>query len=365
MLKDRAQKATALKLSVAKLWLPYLEVEVESTQKFERSKFLLTDIDVLSVAPGPISGNVRLVFDCKSSAKESAIGRAFWLHGVMTRASAAHGFVVLNPKVSIKRDHRVSASDLGVTLLHETEFEELGNSLGGEVTPAIGIMADIDAWDYFQSIGSKYSQLSPYLEYSKSVYWTIKDSGEQCRKTVARLRAIRMELDPSKPDHVAVFGDATSQFILALSQLVSRLFLLLIKPSSQEEYSSTLMSLLYGGWDNLEAAQKIRRLAGADEPNNIFPEIERFEHLVREFLQAPTQVLKAAILAREFSFAFMGNFGKSDLELEIARRFAYAPKFVLMSAEYLQRACKLPPEFANLYVSRALDIASASLPAKD
>lgn len=114
MLKDRAQKASALRLCVSKRWLPYLEVEVQPEQSLEKSRSLLTDIDVLAIASSPIGQSTRLVFDCKSGGRESAIGRAFWLRGVMTRANVAHGFIVMNDKVTITRDHRTSAADLSV-----------------------------------------------------------------------------------------------------------------------------------------------------------------------------------------------------------------------------------------------------------
>ena len=55
------------------------------------------------------------------------------------------------------------------------------------------------------------------------------------------------------------------------------------------------------GYENLEAAQKIRRLAvGAEEDDvvSIFPDLPRFEHLVREIVQAPLQALPAALMAR-------------------------------------------------------------------
>lgn len=81
MLKDRAQKASALRLAVRKRWLPQLEVDVDPTQQINKNKYLLTDIDVLAIAQSPMGAHVKFVFDCKSGARESAIGRAFWLHG--------------------------------------------------------------------------------------------------------------------------------------------------------------------------------------------------------------------------------------------------------------------------------------------
>jgi hypothetical protein len=364
MLKDRAQKATALRFSVSKRWLPQLEVEIEPARRLEKSKSLLTDIDVLAVAPSLIGGHIRLVFDCKSGVKESAIGRAFWLHGVMTRSSALHGFVVLNNKVTIGRDHRISASDLSVTLLHEGEFEELAQGMGGSTVATDSVITSVDAWDLFLAIGTKYPAMSEYLNFGRSGYWMMKDAGEQCRKTVARLRAIRAELDPEKPEHLAIFGDALCLFLLALSELSNRLFLVLLRPSSHEEFSSSLLAHLYGGYENLETALKIRRLTSGAIPEDavsIFPETGKFEQLVREILQAPQQTLPAALLAREIGFCYLNETPTTKLQNEIAVESQYAPKFIIMASEYLQKAVKLPSEFATKYGDLSMDLLSAAL----
>ena len=364
MLKDRAQKATALALSVSKRWLPQLEVEIEASRRLEKSKYLLTDIDVLTIAPSPIGAHVRMIFDCKSGARESAIGRAFWLRGVMTKASAAHGFVVLNEKVAIEHDHRINASDLAVTLLHETEFENLAQCMGGTTKASDSVTSNIDVWDQFLGIKAKYPGISDYVTFARSTFWMVKDPGEQCRKTVAKLRAIRTEMDPIKPEHLAIFGDSLCLFLLSLSELANRLFLVLLRPSSHAEFSSSLLALLYGGYENLEAAQKIRRITSgmvADDAVSIFPEIEKFEQLVREILQAPQQALPASLLAREMSFSFLAGVLVTDLQKQIAMESPYAPKFLLMAGEYLQKAAKLPPEFSSCYLDAALDLSTSVL----
>lgn len=364
MLKDRAQKASALRLSVSKRWLPQLEVDIEPSLRVEKSKYLLTDVDVLAVAPATVGAHTKLVFDCKSGAKESAIGRAFWLHGVMARSGAAHGFVVLNDKVTVNRDHRISAADLDVTLLHESEMEALAQGMGATTAPTDSAAASIDAWEQFLAVKGKYPALSEYLSFSRSGYWMLKDPGEQCRKTVARLRAVRAELDPEKPEHLAVFGDALCLFLLALSEMATRLFLVLLRPSSHEEYSSSLLALLYGGYENLEAAQKIRRLtsgAVVEDAVSIFPEMSKFEQLMREVLQAPLQALPSALLARELCFCFLTATPTSKLQIDIARESGYAPKYLLLAADYLQKALKLPPEFSAEYSDRSMTLSAAAL----
>lgn len=364
MLKDRAQKATALALSVSKRWLPQLEVEIESTKRLERSKFLMTDIDVLSIAPSPIGPHVRMIFDCKSGAKESAIGRAFWLRGVMSKANAAHGFIVLNEKVAIEHDHRISATELAISILHESEFEDLAQCMGGSTKISESAMANIDVWDQFFGIKAKYPSTAEYLNFARSTFWMIKDPGEQCRKTVTKLRAIRTEMDPAKPEHLAIFGDSLCLFLLALSELANRLFLVLLRPSSHDVFSSSLLALLYGGYENLEAALKIRRLTSGvvtEDALSIFPEMGKFEQLVRELLQAPQQTLHASLLAREVSFSFLSGRETTALQKLLSAEAPYAPKFLLMAGEYLQKATKLPPEFASHYVNTALDLSTGVL----
>lgn len=358
MLKDRAQKVLALKLSISKRWLPQLEIEIESSTRIEKSKYILTDIDVLTVSPSSIGGHTRLIFDCKSGARESAIGRAFWLHGVMAKTQSKHGFIVLNSKVSITHDHRISAAELGVTLLHEHEIENLAQCMGGSTVVGQTAIGDIDIWEQFLNISTKYPNLSTYHNFSRTGFWMLKDIGEQCRKTVARLRSIRTELDPTKVEHLAIFGDALCLFILTLSELANRLYLVLIRPTSKTEFSESLLALLYGGYENLEAAHKIRKLTAlnltSEDSLAIFPEIEKFENLVREILQAPQQVLPASILAREIGFSFLAGGEVTTLQVEIASESPYSAKYLLMAAEYLQKATRVPFEFSNYFANAAL-----------
>jgi len=365
MLKDRAQKATALKFCVSKRWLPQLEVEIEPNNRLEQSRFLLTDLDVLTITTSPVGMHSKIVFDCKSGIRESAIGRAFWLRGVMTKVGADHGFVVLNSKLKLSRDHRMSASELGVSLLHDSEFEDLAQGLQGSINlqPDYSLTADIETWEVFLSLRSTSAPVAEYLSYATSAFWTIKDYGEQCRKTVARLRKLRPELDPSKASHLAIFGDALCLFLISLSSLANKLFLLLMRPSAAEEFSSALLASVYGGYENLQSAKKIRQLATgqADDSVSIFPDVERFEQLVREVVQAPQQALPAALLAREIGFTYLRGVANTGLQADIADESPYAPKFILLAAEYLQRATKLPPEFASAYSDRTLTLMSRAI----
>lgn len=139
---------------------------------------------------------------------------------------------------------------------------------------------------------------------------------------------------------------------------------MLLRPTSHDEFSSSLLALLYGGYDSLEAAQKIRRLtsgAGSDDAVSIFPEIEKFEQLVREILQAPQQGLGASMLARELSFSFLMSSATTELQRKLAAEAPYAPKFVLLASEYLRKAAKLPSEFSEIYTDATLSLSASVL----
>lgn len=348
MILDRAQKASVLQLCVSKRWLPQLEVDVESKVRTEKGKYLLTDIDVLVFVPQAISGFERVIFDCKSGRRESAINRSFWLRGLMDKIGADQGFIILNDKLNVNRDHRISASELRVSLIQENEFEIFSNSLGGSVKKLDAASAEIDLWEKFVIVNGRYAGLQSYLEFSKASYWMSRDPGEQCRKTVAKLRAIKDELDPKKDEHLALFADAICLFLLSLSQLTLKIFLSFLRPASQAEFSETLLSVIYGGYESLDTAQKFRRLGlnlGADESVSVFPEMERLELLAREMLQSPPQALSSALLAREICLGALASGSPTNFARTLAMEQPYSAKYCLLAAEYLCKACKLPRDF--------------------
>jgi hypothetical protein len=364
VLKDRAQKAQALRLCVSKSWMPQLEVNVEPSRRLEKTKYLLTDLDVLAIARNPIGEMTRLVFDCKSGPRESPIGRTFWLKGVMTKVGAAHGFILLNDRINISRDHRASAAELSVTLLRESEVTALDKGLGGRPVSTDVPIADIDAWEQFFSIEQKYPSVTDFSAFARSTFWMLKDPGERCRKCVGKLRAIHSELDPSKAEHLAIFGEALALFILAIADLTNRLFLVLIKPVSEEEFTTTLLALLYGGYDNLEVALKIRRItagAAVDDHIDIFPEMRKFEHLMREMLEAPFQALDAAICARDASLSVLIGSPASSLFKQLIELNQYSAKFIVLAADYLQKAARVPVEFKTYYVDLTLTVATEAM----
>lgn len=371
MLRDRALKASALRLCVSKRWLPQLEIDVEARTRTERSKYLLTDIDVLAFAPDAITGLNRAIFDCKSGGKESPIGRAFWLRGLMDRMNVSHGFLLLSSNVNVSRDHRFGAADLNVSLIREHEFPEFSRALGGTSEHADAATAQVDLWERLFELGTQYPMIRPYLDFSRSPFWMIRDAGEQCRKTISRLRAIKTELDPAKREHLAIFADALCLFVLGLSQVTQRIFLSFLHPTSKDEFSNALLAMIYGGYENLEAAMKLKQISSGShdgETTSIFPEWKRLEYLSREMLEAPLQAHVASMLARECSLELLGRETTFSYAVTLASEAPYASKFCLLAAEYLGYAAKLQSEFreyfSTLFLGRLAGTGVPELPVR-
>ncbi len=99
MIKDRAQKATALRYIVAKRWFPQLEIDVLPKISTSTKNKLITDIDVLGSVPDEFLGYRAFLFDCKSGKNESPINRTLWLRGLMDRVHATRGLLILSDKI--------------------------------------------------------------------------------------------------------------------------------------------------------------------------------------------------------------------------------------------------------------------------
>jgi hypothetical protein len=168
---------------------------------------------------------------------------------------------------------------------------------------------------------------------------------------------VRSELDPSKLEHLALFCDALCLFLYALAQITHRIFNSFLHPAEKEEFSTSLLALIFGGYDNLDAALKLRRIStDGPEPDqaSIFPEWKRLELLAREMLEAPLQALSSALLAREVSLSQLSGTPISPLASQLVRESPFARKFCILGVEYLSNAARLPPEFQTHFVNAFL-----------
>jgi hypothetical protein len=352
MMKDRDQKQKALRLSVANRWFPQLEVDVQPGRALSEKAPLVTDLDVFSSIPDDFKGFRSVVFDCKTKAKESPVNRALWLAGVIERIKGDQGFCILK-KDSIEIDHRLMATRLNVVLLAENEFDLYAKSTCPSYTTPLGNIGEMDAWEQLFEISARFQKLEPALRFIRSTFWMSDDSAEACRKTLACLKSLQPELDPSKPEHVALFLEFCTIFARSLAVVVCQIFKAYLHPANHGDLSEALLVLLYGGRDAYEHRNELYKLVKTKSPEQMppdlsLPEWERFLQLVRQCLDAPFQLQRVPLILREIGFSVLRGDAMRGFAKTLCSESPQGARFAILIPTYLGKAAKLPPEFVEI-----------------
>lgn len=421
MIQDRALKAASLRYVVAKRWLPQLELDVSTYITLSRTPTTITDVDVYAAVPDEFVGFRGVAIDCKTRKGESPISRAMWQRGLIERLGAERGICVLRvPR--IEPDHRYTAAQFGVTLLADHEFDAFATATASDYRAPLGAIADIGCWDQYFAIAKKFTALESTIRFSRSGYWMSDDEAEACTRTIFLLSKIRPELDPDRPEHLAVVADILSLFLHSLARIVVKVFAAYLQPNERRDLSTALLHYLYGGRGAYDHLNRIRRMlaearsaerasiaeranllplpalanaasdgphtavissaddTGLDAPTDAtiagpmsrnsegtersardlsLPEWNSFVELVRQMLDAPMDVARAPLLAREIAWSCFGaSSGGTDGVSSFAKTLAVASpqaaRFTVLALDYLCRAARLPREFNAILSSRLL-----------
>ncbi|XQA71117.1 hypothetical protein ACM9XB_06385 [Xanthomonas sacchari] len=359
MIKDRAIKEKALQYAATRRWYPHMEVEVSPPSRMGRRVSLVTDIDVLAVAPDPVMGEQVVLFDCKTRAAESGANRSLWLKGLMGSFRAQQSFCVLK-KASIEPDHRQLAQDLGVLLIPEDEFEAFAVISAGRELARTASIASLDAWDRIAQMRRRFPAFLPLLNYRQGDYWRSRVGHAGCRKVVANVMEFRSEFDPAHIEHEVLLGDLVSFFALEVARLVDSIFRLMLLPSSANDFEDALRMKLYGGRDEYDQQNRLYKLLkqarhGDHDDDLAPPEWPRLAKLIRQLLDDPNACFRSALLLKEAAFSLLTE---SDAYLaELAKGDGQAVRFSVLIANYFCRATRVPPEFNDRLQQRLLKFA--------
>jgi hypothetical protein len=352
VIKDRALKATALQYLVSKRYFPQLEVvvmpQLSTGSASSRKGVPLTDVDVLGLAPDDFEAYRSVLIDCRTLRAQSPIGRALWMRGLMDELAATRGICVLRGQV--ESDHRIAASQLDVLLITESEFEKYIISTGGKHAGVPANSANIDLWDAFLAIPSRYRPLAEAIEFSTTHYWQPKTAAASCRKTLGLLRRLKGELDPAKADHAAVVANMTSLFLISVAEIVLTVFTSYLQPKAMAELSDALLIILYGGketYDSLNALRRLVKVTNSELGDDLsLPDWERFVQFTRETLEAPIELTRAPLIMREIAWSLLSAKPDFSFAATLIAESPRAAKYALLGTEYLCRAARLPPEFS-------------------
>jgi len=361
VIKDRIQKEKALKYVVSRCWFPQLEADVSTYLTTGKKVLNITDIDVLASIPDDFLGYRNMLIDCKGTAQESPINRALWQKGLMARIDANYGICILKRK-NIETDHRYTASQLGITLISENEFDNFAHATSPRYNSINTALSNIDIWGQFFSIPAKFPRLAPAISFSKSHYWMSDNETEACRRTLFQLSGLKPELDPAKQEHVAIVGDFASLFMHSLAVIVSKMFPAYLQPEKKEVLSDALLFLLYGGRDSYQARNRLKQMMlatkGIEKVDSelSLPEWDRFVQLVRQLLDAPLEVNRTPLIIREIAWSYIAGITNRDFVKEVASLFPQAARFAVLGIDYVCRATKIPPEFQEILVNELMKI---------
>lgn len=368
--KDRDQKEAALQFCLSRDWFPQVEVDVYPSRQVSIRASAQTDIDVFALIPASFGGFSRHVFDCKTKAKESPINRVFWMHGLMKQLGAQTGTCILK-KETIEIDHRLTAFDLGISLVGESEFPEWSAGLGGAKTPTAEYYSYAEKFDYWEDLltaDRRNPNLANAVLFIRSGFWQVKDEAEAARKCIFLLKSIRGEIDPNKPEQVALTVYLAALFSTAVASLAHRLFSIFVLPKSQAVYEEALRVSLYGGRDAYEQRSALYRLLvqarGHEDPEALgVPGWETFSKIVRQMMEGPIEATYSAHILQETSFAILGSHTKvsSTRSRRIATTRRRSAQYSLNLSSYLFRATKLPAEIEDSVSALLLDLISTSV----
>ncbi len=329
-----------------------MEVDVHPPHAVGKRAVLMTDLDLLASIPDDFSGFRQVVIDCKTLSRESPVNRSLWLRGLLDRMNADYGVCILK-KSSIEADHKLVATRLGVVLLAEDEFDIYASAMSPLYSSTTAHTANIDAWEHFFAIKDKYPALGSAIQFGRSSYWMQNEAGETCRKTVASLYEIRAELDPDKPEHLALVADIAALFGRTTALLAAYLFRAYLHPRNQHELEEAVKVLLYGGRDAYEYRNQLYRLlkekAGTEAGSEdlALPEWGRFVQLLRQLLDAPTEASRAPLILREIGFARLLGSDNFSFAKTLCKESPQAGRFAVLILSYLQKAAKLPADFST------------------
>jgi hypothetical protein len=181
----------------------------------------------------------------------------------------------------------------------------------------------------------------------------IDDAAEACRKTIASLQDCRAELDPEKPEHVAIVADYSVILSRSLSILVTHLFKSYLQPKQQIELENALKVMLYGGREAYEHRNQLYKLVkeqrgdGDSISELTLPEWPKFVQLIRQLLDSPLSVSRVPLIIREAEFTLLAGSTNFNYVKQLCEQDKQAGRFAILILSYLIKAGRLPKEFSE------------------
>lgn len=348
--KDIHQKELALRFCVLSGYLPFLEVNVENLRELSDVSTTITDVDALGILIDASGSRRMTIFDCKTS-KSSPINRAFWASGLMSFIESDQAFVILRRKAP--EAQRLSAKKLNVHLFDENQFTHYAEAYSLNFKEDYSYCTHIENWLSLSEIYKNYPAFEKFGEFLDSEVPIENDPARGVKRLFAALKKGRGEFNPAKVQHQAIFQHVLMSFCYLLSMIVHDLKSVIDYDSDKETFEKILKYYIWNGRESYLTRQRLKEMFSHNN-QSIDSELEfsnwsEFVELVRKLLDAPAEVFKASLFARELSLRTATNQDeeKDKYLAKILSSSSRIRQFLFSQARYLQRAQKLPTEFID------------------
>ncbi|NER98021.1 MAG: hypothetical protein F6J86_30040 [Symploca sp. SIO1B1] len=347
MIKDSIQKDMLCRHFAAQNYYVQPEVPVFHRGGIHERKKLITDIDVLALRPSPDLRWELVLADCKTLKGQSPANRVLWLRGLMDQFSASSGVIMLQRKQTIESDHKLFAASLKIHLIDEEEFDRFDKAI---IYPSGSSQYPLSAQpiNELKNLYARYKPLRYFCEYIYGFVWSENSRFELLRKVIGEALTISKEIDPEKPEHLALILDAAGVFAVGLAECVGTIFNQYLQPETSNQLDQALKVVIWGGRDQYDFFAKLRHevaLAQGRQPGPegslALPFWDGFLQLVRHMLENPRlsfslpQLLRKAALDVYYNSNFLANNGQQDLLLI---------KYAMSTCNYFCKAAKFPAQ---------------------
>jgi hypothetical protein len=345
--KDRHQKEMAIRYCLAQGMSPCLEVVVASASDLSDTTEVLTDLDVVGLDFIADGGFRRLIFDCKTTNKMSAVNRAFWAAGILAYSGCDEAFVILKNKAVY--NHRLSALTIGVDLHDEASFEDLGNSRDIGFNADINYQSSIDRWNaVFEIYGNNTWSEALFLTGRNAAPLSVQP-WRVFRKMVAEVRTARGQFDPAKDGHVAIFFDVMAAIFILWSSIGRDIRRFYDPKMSKAEFEKALLYYIWGGKESYQIRQELRQKTDTSGVIQEFPSWEKLVAFAGLVIAGPHELFGCVNICREMSIRML--FGKlSEQEKGLSLMLSAnkrARQFIMAASEYMIAASGLPKDLAE------------------
>ncbi len=354
MMKDRYQKQKLLQYFISRNWYPQMEVEIFWPDSPSAKPKMITDIDVLALAPSQ-NGILRPVIgDCKTLKNQSPINRVFWLRGLMSYLDSDYGIVLLSK--TIEGEHKLLANRLNVSLLSDSDFKCYSEATTRKVITDAAL-CDLERWDRYFAIPTVFPNLSPLFIYCKNGFWNERDSSVQLRHSIAKMQNARTELNPESNISIFLFLELCSLFSIALNNVCVSAFEKFLWNEKKEDFERELRTQLWGGYENYQFWDQLRKRLISKTPEEpvaslTLPEWPRFIQLVRACMDCPLELSAVPLILKELAFQCLQEqtllVDSYQFIKTLVANSPQAAKCAILTMDYIAKASRLPPEFSTI-----------------